>query len=265
MPELAEVEYYRTQWNPGIGKAVLKVALHADKRIFRETNTAELMAKLPGARLLGSEAAGKQMVFRFSKNLWLGIHLGMTGTLRTAEARFIPGKHDHFVLFQRAGVLVFSDMRQFGRVRFAQSIEAPEWWADVPAAITSPQFTRERMNSFLQAHRRLAIKAALLLQRGFPGVGNWMADEILWKARIDPRLAAGELRPTQLKELWRATRFVCATAVKRIGKDFSEPPPQWLFHERWSGKGRCPRDKQPLKRETVGGRTTAWCPHCQRA
>jgi len=264
MPELAEVEFYRKQWDPGVGQQIVRVAVHADKRIFRCASAKELRAKLPGARLLHSEASGKQMLFRFSGDLWLGIHLGMTGKLSVGPANLSPGKHDHLVLFQKKAALVFSDMRQFGLVRFEQGGNPPEWWTRLAPPITSSRFTRKTMNSFLAAHRRLPIKATLLLQRGFPGVGNWMADEILWRARINPRVPTAQLQPDQLDRLWKAARFVCGTAVRRIGSDFSDPPPNWLFHERWSAQGRCPRDKQPLNRETIGGRTTAWCPRCQR-
>ena len=66
MPELAEVEYFRRQWNAGIGNRVIKIAQHADKRVFRGTDTRALRRELAGARLLTSEARGKRMLFRFS-------------------------------------------------------------------------------------------------------------------------------------------------------------------------------------------------------
>jgi formamidopyrimidine-DNA glycosylase len=263
MPELAEVEYYRKQWDPGLGRKVVSVAVHADKRVFRFTDAAKLASALNGARLLSSEASGKQMLFRFSKEYWLGIHLGMTGKLSTVPADFAPGKHDHLVLFQGKCALVFNDMRQFGVVRFDQGPKPPAWWAELPIGVTSIEFTRARMDRFLQRHGKLPIKAALLLQSGFPGVGNWMADEILWRARIDPRIRAAELPEKLSGALWQSLRFVCREAVRRIGNDFSDPPRNWLFHQRWSRTGRCPRDGEPLVRETIGGRTTAWCRKCQ--
>jgi formamidopyrimidine-DNA glycosylase len=72
MPELAEVEYFRKSWDPGLGKKILRVLLHSEKRIFRGTDVALLERLLPGSTLLNSEASGKQMVFRFTKHLWLG-------------------------------------------------------------------------------------------------------------------------------------------------------------------------------------------------
>jgi formamidopyrimidine-DNA glycosylase len=264
MPELAEVEYYRKQWDAGLGAKVLTAELHADKRIFRGTDTSAMLRELPGAKLLASEARGKQMAFRFSRDLWIAIHLGMTGKLRVEPPDFTAGKHDHLVLRQNRRALVFSDPRQFGRVLFFKSKGEPPWWASLSKALTSTDFTRTVLREALQRHRRLPIKATLLLQQHFPGVGNWMADEILWQARIHPLTTSGDIDGAQLAVLWKSIRAVCLGALKHVGNDFSDPPRGWLFHERWSRKGKCPRDGMALKRDTIGGRTTAWCPKCQR-
>src|SRR5688572_26701357 len=100
MPELAEVEYFRKQWDAGLGAKVLSVELHAEKRLFRGTDTRVMSDQLTGAKLIASEARGKQMAFRFTRGAWLAIHLGMTGKLRTEAADFAPGKHDHLALRQ---------------------------------------------------------------------------------------------------------------------------------------------------------------------
>ena len=264
MPELAEVEYYRKQWDAGIGAKVLRVELHADKRIFRGTDTDAMLREVPGARLLASEARGKQMAFQFSRGVWIAIHLGMTGKLRVEPPNAAAGRHDHLVFRQKRQALVFSDARQFGRVLFFKGKGEPPWWANLPKALTSPAFTPAALHDALQRHRRLPIKPTLLRQQHFPGVGNWMADEILWRARIHPCTSSGDINGASRTALWKGIRFVCLGALKHVGKDFSDPPRGWLFHERWSRKGKCPRDETPLKRYTIGGRTTAWCPKCQR-
>ena len=263
MPELAEVEYFRRRWNPGLGRKVLAVELHAEKRIFRGNNLAALQRTLPGAKLLSSEARGKQMLFRFSKGAWLGVHLGMTGELRREPHGFTPGKHDHLVLRQRDQLLVFADTRQFGRVLFHHSDAEPAWWSRLPPSLTSSNFTLERMQTFLQRRARSPLKGVLLQQEFFIGVGNWMADEILWRAKIHPRRAAGRLSAAEARGVWKAIRFVCAGALRIVAKDYSDPPPSWLFRHRWEKGGRCPKDGSELNRATVGGRTTAWCPKCQ--
>src|SRR5262245_20359796 len=264
MPELAEVEYYRRRWQCGLGEKIRAVGLHAETRIFRGSNIKLLRRTLPGSILTGSETHGKQMLFRFSNHRWLGLHLGMTGKLSVGKPGYKPDKHDHLVLYQANRALVFSDPRQFGRVRFHQGRDAPIWWSSLPMKLTSTRFTATVLRNFLQRHGRLPIKAALLLQSGFPGIGNWMADEILWHARMSPRTPVRQLQNTEIRNLWQKLRFVCREAIRKIASDLSDPPRGWLFHERWRSDGTCPRDGITLLRETIGGRTTAWCRKCQK-
>jgi formamidopyrimidine-DNA glycosylase len=264
MPELAEVEYFRRQWNAGIGHRVTKISLHADKRVFRGTDTRALRKKLAGARLLTSEARGKRMLFRFSNENWLGLHLGMSGKMQTALADFRQKKHDHLVLYQRERALVFTDARQFGRVQFHHAKIAPPWWENGVPEIVSAKFSRAFLDRFLYRHRKAPIKAVVLMQPGFSGIGNWMADEILWRARILPSKLAGKLSPAERDGLFRATKFVARESLRIIGPDDSTLPRTWLIHERWRTGGKCPRHKTVLRRATIGGRTTAWCPKCQK-
>jgi formamidopyrimidine-DNA glycosylase len=240
------------------------VALHQGKRIFRGLDEKRLVAALQGATYLRSEARAKLMCFRFSHDAWLGIHLGMSGKLRVEPPDFTPGKHDHLVLRQNARSLVFSEPRMFGRVHFHQGPDMPEWWAKLSPAITAPEFTLDLVTEFFQRRKRLAVKAALLVQTAFPGVGNWMADEILWRARVDPRLLCGKLSAKQIEALWKESREVCRITLETVGVDFSDPPADWFYHQRWTGDGICPRDGLALKTATIGGRTTRWCPRCQR-
>ena len=264
MPELAEVEYYRKVWDGGLRRTITRVALHGEKRLFRGADVARLAEQMPGAKLLGSEARAKQMLFRFSLDLWLGVHLGMTGKLRVEPPDFVPSRHDHLVLFQKRHALVFCDPRMFGRVLFHEGRAAPAWWTALPPAVTAPEFTPDLVQAFLARRARLAVKAALLVQSAFPGVGNWMADEILWRAKIAPAALCGTLTKARAATLWREAREVCAVSLATVAVDFSDPPDDWFYHQRWTATGRCPRDGGPLRTATIGGRTTRWCPRCQR-
>jgi formamidopyrimidine-DNA glycosylase len=264
MPELAEVEYYRKIWNPGVSDVVTGVQLHGEKRIFRGTDVRALKRRLVRQKLLRSEARGKQMLFAFSDDNWLGLHLGMTGQLRLETAGFPAAKHDHLVLQQKERALVFRDARQFGRVRFHHGEEPPDWWQALAPEISSSAWTKAALAKFLQRHARAPIKAVVLSQQGFPGIGNWMADEILWRAQITPRTPAGKISGSKLAALYRSTRFVARAALAIIGNDWNDPPRTWLLHERWKSGGKCPRHGTVLSRATIGGRTTAWCPRCQK-
>ncbi|MEO6183077.1 MAG: DNA-formamidopyrimidine glycosylase family protein [Verrucomicrobiota bacterium] len=243
----------------------MSVQMHSSKRIFRRTDAKMMEKTLNGARFRESFAHGKQMLFRFGEHGWLGLHLGMTGKLRLEKnASFAPLKHDHLVLQQKNHALVFSDPRLFGRVLFHQGPDKPDWWTRLPAGLSSLDFTFARFKTFLRKHGKAPIKAVLLLQNGFPGIGNWMADEILWQSRIHPRTVAGKIDASKLKTIFQKIRFVAQRALEIIGKDFSDPPKSWLFQYRWKNKGHCPRCGAILDHATIGGRTTCWCPDCQK-
>ena len=265
MPELAEVEFFRRQWDCGLGKKIVAVQLHAQKRIFRGSDPRELARRLTGQRLLRSHARGKQMFFEFSGGNWVGLHLGMSGKMRTEPAGFRAEKHDHFVLQQPRHALVFRDARLFGRVRFHHGKTEPAWWRTGGPEIGSEQFDRKFLDAFLDRHARAPIKAVVLLQTGFSGIGNWMADEILWRAKIAPSVPAGRLSSAQRARLFRETRFVAGESLRIISPKFADPPRNWLIHQKWKRDGVCPRHGSPLRKEMIGGRTTAWCPRCQKS
>lgn len=111
---------------------------------------------------------------------------------------------------------------------------------------------------------RSATIKALLLDQGFAaGVGNWIADEVLYQARIDPRRRADTLSEAEAKALRRRLKSVLATAVK-VNADSARYPRTWLFHARWGRRrGAKTVRGEPIEHITVGGRTTAWVPAVQ--
>lgn len=273
MPELAEVEFFRRRWHEAAhGRVVASVHTHDGKKPFRRIPVAAFHRALTGAKLISSAAAAKQMCFRFSGNVWLGIHLGMSGELQVEPTDFPIGKHDHLALRTRRHTLVFTDPRMFGRIEFHRGRTAPAWWTRIAPAILSPAFTADAVAAFLRRRARAPIKAVLLMQERFPGIGNWMADEVLWRAAIHPRRTAGSLTPTEIRRLWRECRQVCRLALRTIAGVGGKLPPDlnihipdsWLFNHRWADGGRCPRTGRPLVREEIGGRTTCWSPGRQK-
>jgi formamidopyrimidine-DNA glycosylase len=264
MPELAEVEFYRKQWIPGEGETVQSVRTHPSARIYRDAPARRIAAGLKGERLNGSAAHGKQMCFRFSGNAWLGIHLGMSGSLMTAATEIVPARHEHLVLVMESVALVFNDPRMFGKVLFHKEENPPPWWDQLPPQPQEPAFDAGRLRSILQRHPRRPLKALLLDQQGFPGIGNWMADEILWRARIHPAMTAAGLSPYKRRALLRHVKGVAADALEVIGSNWGDPPDSWLFNHRWRKGGTCPVSGKPLVHETIGGRTTCFSPAIQK-
>ena len=103
MPELAEVEFFCKQWNPGIGKIVKEITLNKKARVFRGQKITAIKKQLTHSRLNSSAAAAKQMVFLFNKNLWVGIHLGMTGRMECRSKNQPTIKHDQLILKMSSG------------------------------------------------------------------------------------------------------------------------------------------------------------------
>jgi formamidopyrimidine-DNA glycosylase len=264
MPELAEVEFASKAWESGTGKVVAKVQTKDVSRVFRDADPTKIKSRLRGATLTGSETHGKKMLFRFSENRWLGIHLGMTGWLFSEDTAYLAGKHDALVLRQHGRSLVFRDPRQFGRVLYHCGEDAPTWWSNLPPKVNSDIFTLELVRTVLKRRSRSPVKAVLLMQEFFPGIGNWMVDEILWRARIHPAHPAGKLPPRKSKALWEETRFVASGALATVGKRGGDPPADWLFHRRWKDGEKCPLSGKALIRDKIAGRTTCWCPFSQR-
>lgn len=264
MPELAEVEFFRWQWSCGMGHIILRVETHRQTRIFRERPARLIEEALRGHRLTDSRARGKEMLFGFEGVGWLGLHLGMSGSMHVMDESYAAQAHDHFLLRQEERTLVFRDPRQFGRVRWTAGAALPVWWINLAPDLLDESFTARLVAEFCRRHGRLTVKTLLLDQRRFPGIGNWMADEILWRCRIRPHRLAGTLSRTAFTRLHAEIVWVCTHALLTIGETGGEPPADWLFQHRWKDGGRCPRTGRLLRREEIGGRTTCWSPGWQR-
>jgi formamidopyrimidine-DNA glycosylase len=264
MPELAEVEFYRKQWLPARGQVVQAVQTHPEARVYRETDPQYLARDLRGRKLKAGEAHGKQLCFVFSEGARLGIHLGMSGKLLTAVPEIVPGRHDHLVLRMESTALVFSDYRKFGRVRYNRGSGTPSWWDNLPPQPQDPEFDFPLFKSILDRHPRRPLKALLLDQNGFPGIGNWMADEILWRSRIHPSTTGNDLGRIRRRQLFDQVKAVSRDALEVIGTDWKDPPESWLFPHRWKKGGICPASGQPLRYEKIGGRTTCFSPAIQK-
>jgi formamidopyrimidine-DNA glycosylase len=263
VPELAEVEQNRRVWHRGQGQKILAVTVqNVRSPVWRGVRSADLVLAITGKPLTASETHGKKMLFQFGRDTWLGIHLGMTGVLTVETAGYRLQKHDHLVLRLARHSLVFSDQRRFGRLRLARGADQPIWWTRLPPPILSDRFTVDWVAEFCARRKRTPLKPLLLMQDRFPGIGNWMADEILWRARLHPKALAGGLAPATVKKLYQAIRRVTVSAMNEVDENW-EFPSSWLFSHRWKDGGHCPRCGTGLLREKIGGRTTCWCPSCQ--
>jgi formamidopyrimidine-DNA glycosylase len=207
------------------------------------------------------------------------IHLKMTGQLFVVEAGAPQDRHVHLVLSLADGrELRFRDMRKFGRIGLYTRDEATgePLRGEAPGVLAtgaeplSDEFTARRFGELL-ARRRGRLKTLLLNQTFLAGVGNIYADESLWRARLHPLRDAATLNPDHVRRLHLALRDVLAEAVERRGSsidDYTAPDGDGSMQEHLQVYQRagepCLRCGRPIRRITVGGRSTHFCSWCQR-
>ncbi len=282
MPELPEVETIARGVDARVrGHRIAEVWLGRHREPFK-TPPARMAQGLEGRTLLGVHRTGKHIVCELGSAgsgpsdqdasqataQWI-VHLGMTGRLvvTTPEASVAP--HTHARLTLASGrELRFVDPRRFGRLEFRDLSRALGFAAPGPEPLTigAQEFAA------LFRGRRLAIKAALLNQTLLAGVGNIYADESLFRAGIRPRRMAGRLTRADLERLRRALRQVLEQAIGLGGSSVSDYVDAdgvrgffQLEHRVYQRTGQpCRVCGTPIRRIVVGGRSTHYCPMCQR-
>lgn len=274
MPELPEVETVVRGLRLALpGRQITAVRL--GKTDFIDDPSA-VERELPGKTISAVRRFGKFLLFDLdspNSNVAkpsLLIHLGMTGQLIVSapEAPVAPHTHVFFAL-DDGRELRYTDVRRFGRMAFlvhgAHETALGELGLD-PLEATEAQFA-EKLRG-----RRARIKALLLNQRVLRGIGNIYADESLWRARIHPMRLAAKLSPRHLRDLYRAVQAVLRQAIRLRGSSVSDyvdsEGRRGEFQQRHRvyrrhGK-KCARCGATIKRLIVAGRSTHFCPRCQR-
>jgi formamidopyrimidine-DNA glycosylase len=251
MPELPEAERARLQIERAVGREIVAVD-DRDTYVSRPHAPGEIAAALVGHRLTAAHRRGKFLWANTDGGPDLGLHLGMAGRIVVDEPP-LDRPWDRFVLeFADGGRLALRDKRRLGR-----AVLAPDLSHVGPDAA---EITRQAFRSRI-GRGTAPIKARLLDQKAIAGVGNLLADDALWRARIDPRRPAGELSPDELDRLRRELRAATREAIRKGGVHTSA----FIEHRNQRRPPRtCPRCGATLERATVGGRTTFWCPVEQR-
>jgi formamidopyrimidine-DNA glycosylase len=261
VPELPEVESARAVIaRAGLDRTIADVD-DTDSFVCRPHHPGEIRAALSGRRLTAVHRRGKSMWCDTSGDgPELGIHLGMSGKIVIADPDGLeidggdyweggrkPGDYrwSRFTLnFEDGGRLMLVDPRRLGRVRLDPPVEklGPDAQTITPARFRA-----------MAGAGTAPIKARLLDQHAVAGIGNLLADEILWRARINPARPAGRLTPAEIETLLRATRRAIRTAIAEGGVHALT-----IIPFRRAG-ARCPRDHGEMVQGVVGGRTTWWC------
>ena len=280
MPELPEVESVRRLLERVLkGHKLLSVEAVTDKIVWGSHEPEEVIKALKGAKVNGAGRKGKFFWLELDRRPWLCGHFGMSGWIRELGGRESRLKeHGNAPLLDEDGRpkflkllieadngkrIAYTDGRRLGRLWLCDDPIADKRIAKLgPDALL--EMPSEKAFFDLIHKRNAPIKAVLMDQAMMSGVGNWIADEVLYHARIAPKRLGSSLKPAEARKLRETILIVLKKAVE-VDADFDRFPKDWLFHHRWGGKrGKQEIGGKKIVREAVGGRTTAWVPQLQK-
>jgi formamidopyrimidine-DNA glycosylase len=266
MPELPEVQTVVNTLRPGVvGRRLARVVLHRGDVVVPAG--VDLVLNLADRKITAIERRAKRIVLSLDDGNRFFIHLGMTGQLTIATVDEPLKKHTHFVADLDDGrQLRFVDPRRFGGIHWLG--------ARVDEANIGPEPLRIRSITLGRqlAKTRRAIKTALLDQKVVAGIGNIYADESLWAAGIHPLTPAHALSPAQVDRLGKAIKRILRRAILAGGstlRDYVNANGQagayQQRHRVYDRAGKpCRHCQTPIERIVLGGRSTHYCPACQK-
>ncbi len=278
MPELPEVEFGRKLFEQAAkNKTITKVVCTEDEIVFEGKKAKEVRKHLLKKKVLSVHRKGKYIWVELSKKPWPIFHFGMTGAFRLKDHTPLklvshgekvdtawPPKFSKVILtFDDDTELAFTNARRLGKVLFQDDVlnQGP-----ISKLGFDPLTTPLSKTAFKEefSKRKKNIKGLLLDQSFAAGVGNWIADEILYQAGIDPRRSTTTLTDKEIAALHKKLEYIISRAVS-VDALKSKFPKSWLFHYRWKKKAGAKTHKgETIEFIDVAGRTTAWVPEKQK-
>src|SRR5579863_3389807 len=275
MPELPEVETIARGLQSRVSGDGIESIWLGNKPEPLKSAAHEIAATLEHTRILAVHRVGKHIVFDLAPNKvrskkpkpaqaqWI-VHLGMTGRLQVCDPQSEVLKHTHAILKLKSGrELRFVDPRRFGRLSVAHGFDA--------GGIEPLEVDLDRFIDLFRG-RETPIKSALLNQKLLRGVGNIYADESLFRTGIRPRRRASTITRDQLAKLMTSVKEVLKEAIALGGSSISDYVDAdgeegffQLQHRVYGREGEpCLVCKTPIKRIVIGGRSSHYCPKCQK-
>lgn len=270
MPELPEVETTRRSLVPQLTGARVTAVTVRERRLRRPL-APDFERQLTGRRIDAIQRRGKYLLFALDDGRTLLVHLGMSGSLALVPPPTPLARHDHVAVhFDRDVMMVLNDPRRFGLMRLGRQEALDELRAVGRDPLHEAHSAAEWRA--LTRGRRLPIKQLLMDQRHVAGVGNIYASEMLFQAGIRPRRRAASLTRAELARLAEALQAVLARAVALGGSSISDyrdangtPGYFQIHHAVYDRAGQpCGRCAAPIKRLVQSGRSSFYCPTCQR-
>jgi formamidopyrimidine-DNA glycosylase len=270
MPELPEVETTVRGLRPVLDGRRL-VTVEPRRADLRWAMPPDLRQRLTGAGVIGLGRRAKYGLIGTDRGDTLIFHLGMSGRWRIDPAEL--GTHDHFLLETDAGRrLALNDPRRFGSLDLVETDRVEDYPAfrQMGPEPLGDDFSADYLRQAL-AGRTAPIKALLLNQRIVAGLGNIYVCEALHMAKIPPGRAGGRIGPERLERLVEAVKAVLLSAIEAGGstlRDYAQPDGELGYFSKqflvYGREGEACGCGAPVRRRTEGGRSTFYCPRCQR-
>ena len=273
MPEAPEVEAVARSLRPYVKDKLIR-RVHVWHAIaVQPQSPATLKGKTQGACILGVERRGKYLLLPLNQGC-LVLHFRLDGQLLwfdQPEAALARATHVDVTFETNAGTLGFVDPRHLGRVQWAEDAAASPGLRALGVDAFSSEFTVVRLADICRASRR-PLKLLLMDQSRIAGIGNIYSNESLWQTRLGPNRIASKLTAQEIRRLHKAVVSVLYRALEcclHPAPDFRDP--RWWFNglERilraYGREGKpCARCREMIRRIEQGGRSSYYCPRCQR-
>ena len=262
MPELPEVEAQRKLVEKHLaGRTLVRVAAVRDTIVYSGVSSRQFAARMEGRKVNAVGRKGKHLWLELDRRPWPTFHFGMGGHFEICRGRERP-RFWKVELESNDGIrLAMTNPRRLGRIRLLH-----DPLSEPPLSLLGPDPLDELPSLDVFARmllqRRGPIKAVLLDQKFLAGIGNWIADEVLYQARISPFRLTPSLSDAEIRRLRSRIRSVIERAVA-VDARSDLFPRNWLFHVRWGKDPEARVRSGGLAYGVVGGRTTAWVPAVQ--
>ena len=256
MPELPEVEGFRKYIaGTSLDQRIHKVHIN-DAKVVKDPEN-EFLSRMQGNTIVGTDRVGKYLFLEMKSHGPLMMHFGMTGSPHYYRDAEDAPRHARVVFeFDSGYSLAYNCPRKFGRLILTDDVTS--YCAANKIGTDAAKIGWDEFQAKL-SNRKSPIKSVLMNQSLLAGVGNWIADEILWQAKIHPEEKAIELSEQDMKEIYGQMEYVLQTALKHDAH-FPDFPKEFMIHSRWTDSGRPDAPRIELEKLTIGGRSTYFDP-----
>uniref|UniRef100_A0A0E0ATQ1 DNA-(apurinic or apyrimidinic site) lyase n=1 Tax=Oryza glumipatula TaxID=40148 RepID=A0A0E0ATQ1_9ORYZ len=277
MPELPEVEVARRALEEHcVGKRIVRCSAADDTKVIDGVAPPRLEAALVGRTISAARRKGKNLWLALDSPPFPSFQFGMAGAIYIKGVELSkykrsavrpteewPLKYSKLLVVMDDGLeFSFTDKRRFAKIRFLDNPEAVPPISELgPDALFEPLHLDDFVESL--SRKKAPIKALLLDQSFISGIGNWIADEVLYQARIHPMQTASMISKEKCKALHQCIIEVIEKSLE-VGCNSSQYPENWIFHSREKKPGKAFVEGKKIDFITVGGRTSAYVPELQK-